>query len=209
MEVEEDSIDGIYKTLHKAALISKDSGGIGIHVNNIRASGSLIRSSDVTSNGLVLMLRVFNSTARYVDQGGNKRPGAIAVYIEPWNGDIEAVLDLRKNHGPEELRARNLFYALWIPDLFMQRVKENKDWSLFSPSVALGLADVYGKEFEELYHKYEEQSLTTKKFKARKLWIKIFETQMETGIHFMLYKDACNRKLNQQNLGTIKSSKLL
>lgn len=208
MAVDDDSIDGIYKSLHKAALISKASGGIGIHVNNIRSNGSLIRSSNGTSNGLVPMLRVFNSTARYVDQGGNKRPGAIAVYVEPWHGDIEEILDLRKNHGPEELRARDLFYALWIPDLFMKRVKNNEDWSLFSPSEAPGLSEVYGDEFEDLYNKYEEEGLAITLFKARKLWVKILETQTETGMPFMLYKDSCNKKLNQKNCGTIKSSNL-
>lgn len=208
MSIEDDSIDGIYKSLHQAALISKASGGIGIHVNNIRSRGSLIRSSNGSSNGLVPMLRVFNSTARYVDQGGNKRPGAMAVYIEPWHGDIEEILDLRKNHGNEEMRTRDLFYALWIPDLFMKRVKDNEDWSLFSPSDAPGLADVYGDEFENLYTKYEAQGLATSSFKARKLWVKILESQTETGMPFMLYKDACNKKLNQKNLGTIKSSNL-
>lgn len=208
MAVDDDSIDGIFKSLHKAALISKASGGIGIHVNNIRSTGSLIKSSNGTSNGLVPMLRVFNSTARYVDQGGNKRPGAIAVYVEPWHGDILEILDLRKNHGPEELRARDLFYALWIPDLFMKRVEENADWSLFSPNEAMGLADVYGDEFEQLYKKYEQEGLATTTFKARKLWVKILEAQTETGMPFMLYKDACNRKLNQKNLGMIKSSNL-
>lgn len=208
MSIEDDSIDGIYKTLHKTALISKASGGIGLHVNNIRSRGSLIKSSNGSSNGLVPMLRVFNSTARYVDQGGNKRPGAIAIYIEPWHGDIEEILDLRKNHGNEEMRARDLFYALWVPDLFMKRVKDNDDWSLFSPSDAPGLADVYGPEFEELFTKYEKQGLATTTIKARKLWIKILEAQTETGMPFMLYKDACNEKLNQKNLGTIKSSNL-
>lgn len=208
MAIDDDSIDGIFKSLHKAALISKASGGIGIHVNNIRSTGSLIKSSNGTSNGLVPMLRVFNSTARYVDQGGNKRPGAIAVYVEPWHGDIFEILDLRKNHGPEELRARDLFYALWIPDLFMKRVEENADWSLFSPNEAKGLEDVYGDEFEQLYEKYEQDGLATATFKARKLWVKVLEAQTETGMPFMLYKDACNRKLNQSNLGTIKSSNL-
>ncbi|KAM9901280.1 hypothetical protein OXX69_008771 [Metschnikowia pulcherrima] len=204
----DDSIDGIYKTLHKAALISKGSGGIGIHMHNIRSSGSLIKSSNGSSNGLVPMLRVFNNTARYVDQGGNKRPGAIAVYLEPWHGDIQDVLDLRKSHGQEELRARDLFYALWIPDLFMERVEKDQQWSLFSPSEAPGLADVYGGEFVHLYEKYEEQGLATKTMPARKLWLQILETQIETGMPFMLYKDACNRKSNQKNLGTIKSSNL-
>lgn len=208
MAMDDDSIDGIYRTLHKAALISKGSGGIGVHVSNVRASGALIKTSNGTSNGLVPMLRVFNNTARYVDQGGNKRPGAIAVYLEPWHADIEAVLELRKNHGKEELRARDLFYALWIPDLFMKRVKDNLDWSLFSPDEAPGLADVYGDEFEEKYTEYEKSGLAMHTVKARKLWMQILESQTETGMPYMLYKDACNRKLNQKNLGTIKSSNL-
>lgn len=208
MAIDDDSIDGIFKSLHKAALISKASGGIGIHVNNIRSNGSIIKFSNGTSNGLVPMLRVFNSTALYVDQGGNKRPGAMAVYVEPWHGDIEEILDLRKNNGPEELRTRDLFYALWIPDLFMKRVEKNEDWSLFSPDEVLGLADKYGDEFEELYEKYEKEGIATATFKARRLWMKVLESQIETGMPFMLYKDACNKKLNQQNLGTIKSSNL-
>lgn len=208
MAVDDDSIDGIYRTLHKAALILKGSGGIGIHMHNIRSNGSLIKSSNGTSNGLVPMLRVFNSTARYVDQGGNKRPGAMAVYLEPWHGDIREVLELRKNHGQEELRARDLFYALWIPDLFMRRVKNNEDWSLFSPSDAKGLSDTYGEDFDKLYEQYEKKGIATATFKARKLWMQILESQTETGMPFMLYKDSCNRKLNQKNLGTIKSSNL-
>ncbi|OBA21537.1 hypothetical protein METBIDRAFT_32048 [Metschnikowia bicuspidata var. bicuspidata NRRL YB-4993] len=206
--MDDDSIDGIYKALHKAALILKGTGGIGIHMHDIRSKGSLIKSSNGTSNGLVPMLRVFNNTARYVDQGGNKRPGAIAVYLEPWHGDIQEVLDLRKNHGQEELRARDLFYALWIPDLFMQRVESDALWSLFSPSEAPGLADVYGEEFLALYEKHEAAGLACRTMPARKLWLQILETQIETGMPFMLYKDACNRKLNQKNLGTIKSSNL-
>lgn len=208
MGMEEDSIDGIYKTLHKAALILKGSGGLGIHVHNIRALGALIASSNGVSSGLVPMLRVFNNTARYVDQGGNKRPGAFAIYLEPWHADVAEVLELRKNHGKEELRARDLFYALWIPDLFMQRVKDNGDWSLFSPDEAPGLSDVHGQKFNELYEKYERMGLYRQKIKARKLWMSIMESQTETGMPFMLYKDSCNAKLNQQNLGTIKSSNL-
>lgn len=208
LAMEDDSIDGIYKTLHKTALILKGLGGIGLHVNNIRASGALIKTSNGTSSGLVPMLRVFNNTARYVDQGGNKRPGAIAIYIEPWHADIEDVLDLRKNHGKEEARARDLFFALWIPDLFMQRVKDNKPWPLFSPDEAPGLQDVYGEQFEERFLKYESQGLAVKTIDAQKLWMQILEAQTETGMPFMLYKDSCNRKLNQQNLGTIKSSNL-
>lgn len=204
----DDSIDGIYKTLHKAALILKGSGGIGIHMHNIRSQGSLIKSSLGTSSGLVPMLRVFNNTARYVDQGGNKRPGAMAIYLEPWHGDIEEVLDLRKNHGQEELRARDLFYALWIPDLFMERVEKDEQWSLFSPSEAPGLSDVYGNEFVDLYKNYEAKGLATRTLSARKLWLHILESQIETGMPYMLYKDSCNRKLNQKNLGTIKSSNL-
>ncbi|SGZ55954.1 CIC11C00000004480 [Sungouiella intermedia] len=208
MATEDDSIDGIYKTLHKAAMISKGSGGIGIHVSNVRACGALIKASNGTSGGLVPMLRVFNNTARYVDQGGNKRPGAMAVYLEPWHADVQEVLELRKNHGQEELRARDLFYALWIPDLFMKRVKENEDWSLFSPDEAPGLNDVFGQEFEDKYTLYERQGLAMQTIKARKLWMQILESQTETGMPFMLYKDSCNRKLNQKNLGTIKSSNL-
>lgn len=208
MAMEDDSIDGIYQTLHKAAMISKGSGGIGIHVSNVRANGALIKTSNGTSSGLVPMLRVFNNTARYVDQGGNKRPGAIAVYLEPWHADIQEVLELRKNHGKEELRARDLFYALWIPDLFMKRVKENDDWSLFSPDEAPGLSDVYGKEFDDKYTYYEKRGLAMQTIKARKLWMQILESQTETGMPYMLYKDSCNRKLNQKNLGTIKSSNL-
>lgn len=208
MAMEDDSIDGIFKTLHKAAMISKGSGGIGIHVSNVRANGALIKTSNGSSSGLVPMLRVFNNTARYVDQGGNKRPGAIAVYLEPWHADVEEVLELRKNHGKEELRARDLFYALWIPDLFMKRVKENEDWSLFSPDEAPGLSDAYGKEFEEKYTYFERKGFAKQTIKARKLWMQILESQTETGMPFMLYKDSCNRKLNQKNLGTIKSSNL-
>lgn len=208
MAMDDDSIDGIYRTLHKAALISKGSGGIGIHLSNVRASGALIKTSNGISSGLVPMLRVFNNTARYVDQGGNKRPGAIAIYLEPWHADVQDVLELRKNHGQEEFRARDLFYALWIPDLFMKRVKENENWSLFSPDEAPGLSDVYGEEFEKLYTKYERTGLAMHTIKARKLWMQILESQTETGMPFMLYKDSCNRKLNQKNLGTIKSSNL-
>lgn len=208
MGIEDDSIDGIFRSLHSAALILKGSGGLGIHVHDIRSSGSLIRSSNGKSNGLVPMLRVFNNTARYVDQGGNKRPGAFAIYLEPWHGDIIEVLNLRKNHGPDELRARDLFFGLWIPDLFMHRVKNDEDWSLFSPSEAPGLSDVHGEDFDRLYQEYEAKGLALSRIKARKLWIHILEAQTETGMPYMLYKDACNKKLNQQNLGTIKSSNL-
>ncbi|KAK9466742.1 ribonucleotide reductase [Lipomyces arxii] len=204
----DDSIDGIYDTLKTCALISKTAGGIGMHVHNIRATGSYIAGTNGTSNGIVPMLRVFNNTARYVDQGGNKRPGAFAVYLEPWHADVFEFIDLRKNHGKEEVRARDLFYALWIPDLFMKRVESNGDWSLFCPHEAPGLADVWGDEFEFLYHRYEQEGRAKRTIKAQKLWYSILEAQTETGNPFMLYKDACNRKSNQQNLGTIKSSNL-
>ncbi|CAI5755803.1 unnamed protein product [Candida verbasci] len=208
LAMQDDSIDGIFKTLHQSALISKASGGIGIHVHNIRSSGSYIAGTNGTSNGLVPMLRVFNNTARYVDQGGGKRPGAFAIYIEPWHADIFSVLDMKKNHGNDEMRTRDLFYGLWIPDLFMQRVKQNGDWSLFSPNDAMGLSDVYGDEFNELYEKFESENLAVKTIKAQKLWLAILESQTETGGPYMLYKDACNLKSNQKNLGTIKSSNL-
>ncbi|SCW03418.1 LAFE_0G09978g1_1 [Lachancea fermentati] len=204
----EDSIDGIYRTLHKTAMISKASGGVGIHVSNIRGSGAFISGSNGTSNGLVPMLRVFNNTARYVDQGGNKRPGAFCIYLEPWHCDIFDFLQLRKNHGKEELRARDLFYALWIPDLFMKRVENNEDWSLFSPDEAPGLQDCYGEEFERLYESYEQKLIPVKTVKAQELWSEILQSQVETGGPFMLYKDSCNKKSNQKNLGTIKSSNL-
>ncbi|KAI5958864.1 STE13 [Candida theae] len=208
LAMKDDSIDGIYKTLHEAALISKASGGIGIHIHNIRAQGSHIASTNGRAGGVVPMLRVFNNTARYVDQGGGKRPGAFAVYLEPWHADVFDILNMRKNHGNEELRTRDLFYGLWIPDLFMQRVKSGGDWSLFSPDVAPGLSDVYGDEFVNLYESYESQGLATTTIKAQKLWLAILESQTETGGPYMLYKDACNKKTNQSNLGTIKSSNL-
>ncbi|MBI2043280.1 ribonucleoside-diphosphate reductase subunit alpha [Candidatus Pacearchaeota archaeon] len=203
-----DSIDGIYETLKNIAVISKYAGGIGVHMHNIRSSGSYIRGSNGMSNGLVPMLRVYNATARYVDQGGGKRKGAFAVYLEPWHSDIFEFLDLRKNTGSEELRARDLFYALWIPDLFMKRVEENGNWSLFCPDESPGLSDVYGIEFERLYLKYESEKKARKIVKARELWAKIVESQIETGNPYMLYKDSVNRKSNQKNLGTIKSSNL-
>lgn len=209
VSMKEDSIDGIFKTLHETALISKASGGIGIHVSNIRGSGAYVSGSNGVSNGLVPMLRVFNNTARYVDQGGNKRPGAYCIYLEPWHSDVFDFLQLRKNHGKEELRARDLFLALWIPDLFMKRVQSNGEWCLFSPDEAPGLNDVYGEEFEELYEKYETTpELPVKRIKAQKLWSEILQSQVETGGPFMLYKDVCNSKSNQKNLGTIKSSNL-
>lgn len=204
----EDSIDGIYRTLHKTAMISKASGGVGIHVSNIRGAGAYISGSNGTSNGLVPMLRVFNNTARYVDQGGNKRPGAFCIYLEPWHCDVFDFLQLRKNQGKEELRARDLFIALWIPDLFMERVQQNGTWSLFSPDEAPGLQDCYGEEFNELYKSYEETLTPTRVVQAHELWYEILQSQVETGGPFMLYKDSCNRKSNQQNLGTIKSSNL-
>ncbi|KAK9449484.1 ribonucleotide reductase [Limtongia smithiae] len=206
--MKDDSIDGIYETLKTCALISKTAGGIGMHIHNIRATGSYIAGTNGTSNGIVPMLRVYNNTARYVDQGGNKRPGAFAIYLEPWHADVFEFIDLRKNHGKEEVRARDLFYALWIPDLFMKRVEANEDWSLFCPSEAPGLSDVWGEEFETLFEKYEKEGRARKVVKAQKLWYHILEAQTETGNPFMLYKDSVNRKSNQQNLGTIKSSNL-
>jgi ribonucleoside-diphosphate reductase subunit M1 len=206
--MKEDSIDGIYDTLKTCAMISKTAGGIGLNIHCIRATGSYIAGTNGTSNGIIPMLRVFNNTARYVDQGGNKRPGAFAIYIEPWHADVFEFLDLRKNHGKEEVRARDLFYALWIPDLFMKRVEANEDWSLFCPNEAPGMHEVYGDEFEALYVKYEKEGRARKTVKAQKLWYAILESQTETGNPFMLYKDACNRKSNQQNLGTIKCSNL-
>lgn len=209
VSMKEDSIEGIYDTLKTCAMISKTAGGIGLNVHCIRATGSYIAGTNGSSNGLVPMLQVFNNTARYVDQGGNKRPGAFAIYLEPWHADIFDFIDLRKNHGKEEARARDLFYALWIPDLFMKRVEGNGDWSLFCPNEAPGLADIWGEKFEELYHKYENTpGLPRRTIKAQKLWYAILESQTETGNPFMLYKDACNRKSNQQNLGTIRSSNL-
>merc|ERR1719237_1018328 len=203
-----DSIEGIYDTLKQCALISKSAGGIGLNIHNIRASGSYIAGTNGNSNGLMPMLRVFNNTARYVDQGGNKRPGAFAIYLEPWHADVFDFLDLRKNHGKEEQRARDLFYALWIPDLFMKRVKSDGDWSLMCPDECPGLHEVWGDEFEALYEKYEKEGRSRKTVKAQKLWYHIIESQIETGTPYMLYKDACNRKSNQQNLGTIKCSNL-
>merc|ERR1719210_883489 len=204
----DDSIGGIFETLTRTAMISKCAGGIGLNVHCIRATGSYIAGTNGTSNGLVPMLRVFNNTARYVDQGGNKRPGAFAIYLEPWHADIFDFLDLRKNHGKEEQRARDLFYALWIPDLFMKRVKSDGNWSLMCPDECPGLHEVWGDEFEALYEKYEKEGRARKTIKAQKLWYHIIESQIETGTPYMLYKDACNRKSNQQNLGTIKCSNL-
>ncbi|KAF9351158.1 Ribonucleoside-diphosphate reductase large subunit [Mortierella sp. NVP85] len=208
LTMKEDSIEGIYETLKTCAMISKTAGGIGLNIHNIRASGSYIAGTNGYSNGLIPMLRVFNNTARYVDQGGNKRPGAFAMYLEPWHADVFDFLDLRKNTGKEENRARDLFFALWIPDLFMKRIEENGDWSLFCPAEAPGLQDVWGEKFEELYTSYEREGRARKTIKAQKLWFAILESQTETGTPYMLYKDACNRKSNQQNLGTIKCSNL-
>ncbi|CEI95794.1 Putative Ribonucleoside-diphosphate reductase [Rhizopus microsporus] len=208
LTMKEDSIEGIYETLKICAQISKTAGGIGLNIHNIRASGSYIAGTNGYSNGLLPMLRVFNNTARYVDQGGNKRPGAFAMYLEPWHADIFTFLDLRKNFGKDEIRARDLFYALWVPDLFMQRVRDGGDWSLFCPNEAPGLHEVWGDEFVALYEKYEREGRGRETIKAQKLWYAILEAQTETGNPFILYKDACNRKSNQQNLGTIKCSNL-
>ncbi|MHB9148047.1 MAG: ribonucleoside-diphosphate reductase subunit alpha, partial [Candidatus Amoebophilus sp.] len=197
-----------YDTLKQCAQISQSAGGIGLSIHNIRATGSYIKGTNGISNGIVPMLRNFDMTARYVDQGGGRRKGSFAIYLEPWHSDIFEFLDLRKNHGKEELRARDLFYALWIPDLFMQRVENNEEWSLFCPNESPGLADCYGEEFERLYKKYEREGKARKSVKAQELWFAILEAQIETGMPFMLYKDSANRKSNQQNLGTIKSSNL-
>ena len=215
----------IYQTLRRCALISKSAGGIGVSVSNIRASDSYIRGTNGNSNGLVPMLRVYNDTARYVDQGefarffetngspsvkpgGGRRKGAFAVYLEPWHADVFDFLDLKKNHGKEERRARDLFYGLWLPDLFMKRVEAGADWSLFCPNEAPGLQDTWGAEFEALYEKYEKEGRARRAVPAQSLWRAIVDAQIETGTPYMLYKDACNRKSNQQNLGTIKSSNL-
>jgi ribonucleoside-diphosphate reductase alpha chain len=203
-----DSIVGIYDTLKDCALISKHAGGIGLHIHDIRAKGSLIRGTNGTSNGIVPMLRNFNDTARYVDQGGGKRNGSFAIYLEPWHADVEDFLKLKLNTGSEEERCRDLFYALWIPDLFMERVEQNKPWTLFCPSEAPGLADVYGDEFRALYEKYEQEGRGRKQVDAQKLWFKVLDSQIETGTPYLLYKDAANQKSNQKNLGTIKSSNL-
>ncbi|CAN0144686.1 unnamed protein product, partial [Ectocarpus sp. 4 AP-2014] len=208
LNVKEDSIEGIYDTLKQCACISKFAGGIGVSIHSIRATDSYVAGSNGSSNGLVPMLRVFNDTARYVDQGGGKRKGSFAMYLEPWHADIFAFLDLRKNHGNELERARDLFYALWIPDLFMKRVEADGDWSLFCPNEAPGLPDVFGDEFEALYKSYEAKGLARRSIKARQLWVAIMDAQVETGTPYMLFKDACNSKSNQKNLGTIKSSNL-
>jgi ribonucleoside-diphosphate reductase alpha chain len=208
LTMKDDSIDGIYDTLKQCAKISQSAGGIGLSIHNVRATGSYIRGTNGTSNGIVPMLRVFNDTARYVDQGGGKRKGSFAIYLEPWHADIFEFLDLRKNVGKEEIRARDLFTALWIPDLFMKRVKDNGDWSLMCPNECPGMSDTYGAEFEALYTKYENEGKARKTVKAQELWFAILDSQIETGNPYMLYKDACNEKSNQKNLGTIKSSNL-
>jgi ribonucleoside-diphosphate reductase alpha chain len=208
LTMKEDSIDGIYDTLKQTAKISQSAGGIGLAIHNIRATGSYIVGTNGTSNGIVPMLRVFNDTARYVDQGGGKRKGAFAIYLEPWHADVFSFLDLRKNHGKEEMRARDLFFALWICDLFMKRVEADGEWSLFCPNEAPGLSDCFGEAFETLYTKYEAEGRARKTIKAQELWFAILESQIETGTPYMLYKDAANSKSNQQNLGTIRSSNL-
>ena len=208
LTMKDDSIDGIYDTLKQTAKISQSAGGIGLAIHNIRATGSYIGGTNGTSNGIIPMLRVFNDTARYVDQGGGKRKGAFAIYLEPWHADIFEFLDLRKNHGKEEMRARDLFFALWMSDLFMKRVEANGNWSLFCPNEAPGLSDCYGDAFETLYTQYETDGKARKTIKAQELWFKILESQIETGTPYLLYKDAANSKSNQQNLGTIKSSNL-
>jgi ribonucleotide reductase alpha subunit len=205
--MESDSIDGIFNTLKECANISKHAGGIGVHVHNIRATGSHIRGTNGTSNGLVPMLRVFNNTARYIDQGG-KRNGTIAVYLEPWHADITHFLEMKMNHGDEDAKGRDLFYALWVPDLFMTRVKASAEWSLFCPDECPGLSDVYGEEFDKLYVQYEAEGRQRAKVKARDLWFRILDSQMETGTPYLCYKDAVNRKTNQKNVGIIRSSNL-
>jgi ribonucleoside-diphosphate reductase alpha chain len=208
LTMKKDSIDGIYDTLKQCAQISQSAGGIGLSIHDIRAKGTYIRGTNGTSNGIVPMLRVFNDTARYVDQGGGKRKGSFAIYLEPWHADVFDFLDMRKNHGKEEMRARDLFYALWMPDLFMKRVEENGEWTLMCPHECPGLSDTYGADFEKLYTKYEKEGKGRKTIKAQELWFKVLEAQIETGNPYILYKDAANEKSNQKNLGTIKSSNL-
>ena len=208
LTMQDDSIEGIYDTLKQCAKISQSAGGIGLSIHNIRATGSYIKGTNGTSNGIVPMLRVFNDTARYVDQGGGKRKGSFAIYLEPWHADVFDFLQLRKNHGKEELRARDLFFALWTPDLFMKRVEAKDTWSLFCPHECPGLSDAYGDEFEALYEKYEREGRARKTIQAQDLWFEILESQTETGTPYMLFKDAANKKSNQKNLGTIKSSNL-
>jgi ribonucleoside-diphosphate reductase alpha chain len=208
LTMKDDSIDGIYDTLKQCAKISQSAGGIGLSIHHVRAKGSYIKGTNGVSNGIVPMLRNFDMTARYVDQGGGKRKGSFAIYLEPWHADIKDFLELKRNHGKEEMRARDLFYALWIPDLFMKRVEQNEDWSLFCPNEAPGLSDCYGEEFERLFEKYEREGRARETVKAQELWFEILESQIETGTPYMLYKDAANSKSNQKNLGTIKSSNL-
>ena len=208
LALKEDSIEGIYDTLKQTAKISQSAGGVGLSIHNIRATGSYIAGTNGTSNGIVPMLRVYNDTARYVDQGGGKRKGSFAIYIEPWHADIFDFMDLKKNHGKEEMRARDLFYALWIPNLFMKRVEEDGPWTLMCPNECPGLYDSHGETFETLYTRYEKEGKGRKTIKARELWEKVLESQIETGTPYMLYKDAANRKSNQKNLGTIRSSNL-
>ncbi len=208
LTMKDDSIDGIYDTLKQCAKISQSAGGIGLSIHHVRAKGSYIKGTNGVSNGIVPMLRNFDMTARYVDQGGGKRKGSFAIYLEPWHADIKDFLELKRNHGKEEMRARDLFYALWIPDLFMKRVEQNKEWSLFCPNEAPGLSECYGEEFERLYEKYEREGKARETIKAQELWFEVLESQIETGTPYMLYKDAANGKSNQKNLGTIKSSNL-
>ncbi|MCI1752073.1 MAG: ribonucleoside-diphosphate reductase subunit alpha [Flavobacteriales bacterium] len=208
LQLKDDSINGIYDTLKQCAQISQSAGGIGLSIHNLRAKGSYIKGTNGTSNGIVPMLRVFNDTARYVDQGGGKRKGSFAIYLEPWHADVEDFLELKKNHGKEEMRARDLFYAMWVPDLFMKRVEQNGDWTLMCPNECPGLGDNWGPKFEELYEKYESEGKGRKTMKAQDLWFKILESQIETGTPYILFKDSANGKSNQQNLGTIKSSNL-
>ena len=207
LAMEEDSLDGIFNTLHDCARISKWSGGIGLHIHNIRSNGSMIKGTNGRSGGIMPMLKVFNDTARFINQGG-KRNGSFAIYLEPWHADIETFLDMKKNHGDEEMRARDLFYGLWVPDLFMEKVKLGKDWCLFCPNTCPGLSDLVGMSFKEKYEEYESKNMQFKKVNARDLWYRILDAQMETGTPYLLYKDACNQKSNQKNLGTIKSSNL-
>ncbi|MEM8968564.1 MAG: ribonucleoside-diphosphate reductase subunit alpha, partial [Bacteroidota bacterium] len=208
LTIQDDSIDGIYDTLKQCAQISQSAGGIGLSIHHVRGTGSYIRGTNGTSNGIVPMLRNFDMTARYVDQGGGKRKGSFAIYLEPWHADVFDFLQLKRNHGKEELRARDLFYALWIPDLFMKRVEDNEEWSLFCPNECPGLYDKYGEEFEKMYEKYEREGKARKTVRAQDLWFEILEAQVETGTPYMLFKDAANKKSNQKNLGTIRSSNL-
>lgn len=208
LKIKDDSLEGIYKTLSDCAMISKNAGGLGLHAHHIRAKGAYIKGTNGISNGIIPMLKVYNETARYVDQGGGKRKGSIAVYLEPWHADIFDFIDLRKNHGKEELRARDLFLALWTPDLFMRRVEEDREWTLFSPDEAPGLDECYGEEFEKLYEKYEKEGRGRKTIRARELWNKVIESQIETGTPYMLYKDHANKKSNQKNIGVLKGSNL-